>query len=111
MSFSLIALSKSSKSALSGISILVISEIVLSALNVDLQFVHFMIGSAKLPKCPEASNTDFDIICAPSISNIPSLLTSSLLHNSKNLFFNPTPDGPYSQKPACASPYTSQLGK
>jgi hypothetical protein len=28
-----------------------------------------------------------------------------------NLFLKLTPDGPYSQKPACASAYTSQLGK
>ena len=59
MPFSLIALSNSTKSALSGISIFVISaDMVLSALNVALHFVHFMIGSAKFPKCPDASKTD-----------------------------------------------------
>ena len=62
MLFCEIALSNSSKSALSGISICVISAIVLSALKVELHFVHFIIGSAKFPKCPEASKTDFDII-------------------------------------------------
>ena len=52
----------------------------------------------------DASKTDFDIICEPSISSILSLLTNSLLHNSRNLFFILTPVGPYSQKPAWASP-------
>ena len=50
MLFCEIALSNSSKSALSGISICAISAIVLSTLNVELHFVHFIIGSAKLLK-------------------------------------------------------------
>ena len=109
--FSEIVLSKSSSSALSGISILIVSAINLSALNVDLQFLHLIIGSAKLAKCPDASNTDGDIICEPSISSILSRLTSSRLQSSRNLFFRFTPEGPYSQNPACASAYISQLGK
>ena len=60
--FSEITLSNSSNPALSGISTLTESAINLSARNVELHFLHFTIGSAKLERCPDASNTDCDII-------------------------------------------------
>jgi len=56
--FSEITLSNSSRPALSGMAVLVASIIILSALYVDLNFVHLTMGSAKLAKWPDASNTD-----------------------------------------------------
>src|SRR6185503_12349067 len=98
-------------SILSGTSIFATSCISLSALKELEHFLHLTIGSVKLVKCPEAMNTFLLIICDPSISSMLSLLTNSLLHKSKNLFFILTPLGPYSQNPAFASEYNSLLGK
>src|SRR6267378_2864161 len=97
MFFSKIILSNSDRSELSGTTIEVISVISLSALKIDLHFLHLTIGSAKLERCPDAIKTDCDIIWEPSISIILSLRTNSRLHSSTNLFFRLTPDGPYSQ--------------
>ena len=105
------AASNSAGSADSGMVIPGMSSIVLSALAVRPHFLHLVMGSAKLARCPDASKTAPDIIWEPSISIMASRLISSRRHSSRNLFFRATPDGPYSQNPACASPYTSQLGK
>ena len=105
------AASNSAGSADSGMVIPAASSTALSALAVRPHFSHLVMGSAKLARCPDASKTEPDIICEPSISIIASRLISSRRHSSTNLFFRDTPDGPYSQNPACASPYTSQLGK
>src|ERR671932_2501439 len=82
---------------LSGTFSPVLSVIYLSALKVEPHLVHLMIGSVKLSICPEATKTLLLIIWEPSISIIPSRLTTSFLHRSMNLFFILTPIGPYSQ--------------
>ena len=105
------AASNSDRPALSGISMPAASATSRSARCVAPHFAHFTTGSAKLARCPDASNTDGDITCEPSISIMRSLLTSSRRHSSRNRFLRAAPFGPYSQNPACASAYGPQLGK
>src|SRR5487761_483771 len=78
----------------------VFSAMYLSALILVPHFVHWTMGSTRLERWPDASNTILGSINAPSISSMSSYLTIFRLHSLMKLFFIRRPTGPYSQKPA-----------